>query len=137
MKKIAAFAATLFLAATAQAGCYTVLNAKGEIISQTSTPPVDMRYQLHQTVPYKYGEGARLVFGSADPSCGEPADLYDDSWRLKQAQAKAAKGKKRATKKRRTTRRARTAAAAPAAQAAPAAAPAQAAPAPAAPAASQ
>ena len=66
MKKTATFVATLLLAAGAQAACYTVMGPKGNIISQTSTPPVDMSYQLHQTVPYRYGQGATMVFGIAD-----------------------------------------------------------------------
>ena len=67
----------LLAAASAQAGCYTVLNAKGDIVSQTSTPPVDMARQLHQTVPQRYGPGADMVFGIADADCGPPAEPYE------------------------------------------------------------
>ena len=74
MKHTATFCATLLLAAGAQAACYTVMGPRGEIVSQTSTPPVDMAYQLHQTVPYKYGPGTTLVFGLADADCGPALD---------------------------------------------------------------
>ena len=67
----------LLAAAGAQAGCYTVLNAKGDIVSQTSTPPVDMARQLDQTVPQRYGAGADMVFGIADADCGPPAEPYE------------------------------------------------------------
>ena len=78
MKKTATFVATLLLAAGAQAACYTVMGPKGNITAQTSTPPVDMSYQLHQTVPYRYGQGATMVFGIADANCGPDADPYYD-----------------------------------------------------------
>ena len=76
-KLSAVLLATLF-AGGAQAACYTVMGPKGQILSQSATPPVDMSYQLHQTVPYKYGPGATLVFGIADPNCGPELDAYDD-----------------------------------------------------------
>lgn len=72
--KLSVAAAALLLAAGAQAACYTVLDAKGNIVSQTTTPPVDMSYQLHQTVPHRYGPGASMVFGIADDNCGFPAE---------------------------------------------------------------
>ncbi|MDO5693838.1 MAG: hypothetical protein Q4G70_15400 [Pseudomonadota bacterium] len=78
MKKSVTFVATLLLAAGAQAACYTVVGPKGQILSETSTPPVDMSYQLHQTIPHRYGQGATMVFGVADPNCGEAADPYYD-----------------------------------------------------------
>ncbi len=78
MKKTATLFSALLLAAGVQAACYTVMGPKGQIISETSTPPVDMSYQLHQTVPYKYGQGATMVFGLADANCGEAADPYYD-----------------------------------------------------------
>lgn len=78
MKKTAILVAALTLSVGAQASCYTVLGPKGEILSESRTPPVDMSYQLHQTVPYLYGEGASMVFGIADANCGEEVDLYYD-----------------------------------------------------------
>ena len=73
MKKPLTLIATLLLAAGAHAACYTVMGPKGQILSQSSTPPVDMSYQLHQTVPYRYGQGATMVFGIADANCGPDA----------------------------------------------------------------
>ena len=67
----------LLAAAGAQASCYTVLDGKGQIISQTSTPPVDMSLQLHQTVPERFGPGADMVFGVADENCGPPAEPFE------------------------------------------------------------
>ncbi len=78
MKKPLTLIATLLLAAGAHAACYTVMGPKGQILSQSSTPPVDMSYQLHQTVPYKYGPGATMVFGIAETNCGPAADPYYD-----------------------------------------------------------
>lgn len=78
MKKTATLVCALTLAAAAQAACYTVMGPRGQILSETSTPPVDMRYQLHQTVPYKYGRGASMVFGIADNNCGPEIDPYYD-----------------------------------------------------------
>ncbi|HMN20650.1 MAG TPA: hypothetical protein PKA16_04580 [Ottowia sp.] len=75
--KLSVAAATLLLAAGAQAACYTVMDAKGNIVSQTTTPPVDMSYQLHQTVPERYGPGASMVFGIADDNCGFPAEARE------------------------------------------------------------
>ena len=72
-------ATALFLlaAAGAQAACYTVLDSKGQIVSQTSTPPVDMSLQLHQSVPERFGTGADMVFGLADENCGPPAEPFE------------------------------------------------------------
>ena len=72
-------AAALLAAAGAQAACYTVLGPKGEILSESPNPPVDMSYQLHQTVPQRYGPGATMVFGIADGNCGAPVDAWYDS----------------------------------------------------------
>jgi hypothetical protein len=76
MKQSVTFVFALLAAAGAQAACYTVLGPKGEVLSESPNPPVDMAYQLHQTVPYKYGPGARMVFGLADGACGEWVDTY-------------------------------------------------------------
>ena len=78
MKKSVTFLATLVLAAGAHAACYTVLGPKGQVLQESSTPPVNMAYQLHQTVPYAYGQGATMVFGIADPRCGDDLDRYYD-----------------------------------------------------------
>ena len=79
MKKSVTFVIALLAAAGAQAACYTVLGPKGQVLLESPTPPVDMSYQLHQTVPYKYGPGATMVFGIADGNCGEAVDAYYDT----------------------------------------------------------
>ncbi|MCK9515008.1 MAG: hypothetical protein M0Q87_02950 [Ottowia sp.] len=68
--------AGVVLASTAQAACYTVMDTQGVVLSQTSTPPVDMSRPLHETVPVRYGRGAHMVFGVADAPCGPPADAW-------------------------------------------------------------
>ena len=71
-------AASLFSAGS-WASCYTVLGPKGEVLQESTNPPVDMSYPLHQTVPERFGEGAVLVFGIADGNCGAALDPYDDT----------------------------------------------------------
>lgn len=80
----------LLFGALAQAACYTVMDARGTVLSQTSTPPVDMSRPLHQTVPARYGKGAHMVFGVADETCGPPADQWFDTASA-QRQARPAK----------------------------------------------
>jgi len=94
MKKTLILLAGCLLGASAFASCYTVMDAKGNIVSQSPNPPVDMSPQLHKTVPNKYGQGATMTFGIADSDCGEKADTWDDDGTTKKAVA-AKKGKKR------------------------------------------
>ena len=94
MKKAIAIAAAALLTTAAHAGCYTVLDSKGNVILESSTPPVDMGYQLHQTVPYRYGTGSRLVFGAADEDCGEPYYAEIDEARPVLAGSSVKAGKK-------------------------------------------
>lgn len=133
MKHLPALAAALCLslgAAAAHADCYTVLNAKGKIISQSPNPPVDMSKPLHETVPAKFGAGATMVFGIADGNCGKE---LENTWGSAARDA-AIKGsgkkavKRKATRKRRATRKAAAPDAAAAAPAADTAAAAPAAP---------
>ena len=70
-------AAVLGAATGAQAACYTVLGPKGQILSESPNPPVDMSLQLHQTVPERFGPGADMVFGVADENCGPPAEPFE------------------------------------------------------------
>lgn len=122
MKNVLAFAAAALLTTAAHAGCYTVVDGKGNVVLESSTPPVDMQYQLHQTVPYRYGKNARLVFGSSDEDCGEAVDHTDGEGLKAQAKKNAADIKAREA--RDAERKAAMAAAAepaPAASAAPAA----------------
>ncbi|MCL1961335.1 MAG: hypothetical protein FWG56_06110 [Desulfovibrionaceae bacterium] len=76
MKFPVILAAALLAAAGAQAACYTVMGPKGETLSQSPNPPVDMAHPLHETVPFMYGGGSVMVFGIADSDCGNEADTY-------------------------------------------------------------
>ena len=106
MKKSVTFLATLVLAAGAHAACYTVLGPKGQVLQESSTPPVNMAYQLHQTVPYAYGQGATMVFGIADGRCGAELDRYYD---LKTAQVLHETPAKKARPAKKRTRAAKRA----------------------------
>ena len=48
--------------------CYTVYNRSNQVIYQSMDAPVDMRYQLHQTVPAVFPDG-HLVFSITDTNC--------------------------------------------------------------------
>ena len=136
MKNAIAFAAAALLTTAAHAGCYTVLDGKGTVMLESSTPPVDMQYQLHQTVPHRFGKGARLVFGPADDDCGDIVDYADGEGLKEQARQTVAAAKAReareaerkaammATMEAPAPAEAATAAAAPAAEEASAAEPA-------------
>lgn len=64
---------TLFMAAvlpvSALASCYTVYSAKGKSIFQSPDAPVDMRYELHDSVGRRFGTGATMVFTLANEYC--------------------------------------------------------------------
>ena len=53
--------------------CYTVYNPVNQVVYYGSTPPVDMRPQLHETVPYVF-PGGHMVFG-LDLNCSPTIDL--------------------------------------------------------------
>ena len=100
-------AAALLAAAGVQASCFTVYNARGHMVQRSAETPVNMAYQLHQTVPYAYGQGSTMVFGSADPDCGAALDPYYD---LKTAQVvydEPTKATRQAKGKRQHVRKAR------------------------------
>ena len=130
MKNVIAIAAAALLTTAAHAACYTVLDGKGNVILESSTPPVDMQYQLHQTVQHRYGKDARLVFGTTDEDCGEAVDHTDGAGLKAQAKKNAAELKAR--EEREAARRAAMAGEAPAVEPAASAASAAEAPAPAA-----
>ena len=48
--------------------CYTVYNRANQIIYHADAAPIDMRYQIHQTLPAVY-PGGHLVFSVSDHSC--------------------------------------------------------------------
>lgn len=48
--------------------CYTVYNRANQVIYQATAAPVDMRYQLHETLPAVF-PGGHMVFSITDTSC--------------------------------------------------------------------
>jgi hypothetical protein len=48
--------------------CYTVYNRANQVIYHAAAAPVDMRYQLHQTLPAVF-PGGHMVFAITDTSC--------------------------------------------------------------------
>lgn len=48
--------------------CYTVYNRANQVIYHAVAAPVDMRYQLHQTLPAVF-PGGHMVFSITDTSC--------------------------------------------------------------------
>ncbi len=98
---LAALAAGLALLASAgaQASCYTVRDAKGNIISESPNPPVDMSKQLHETVPVKYGPGATMSFGLAEANCGKEIDIDKDTYTPQTKRKKTVRRKKRARRR--------------------------------------
>ncbi|WP_395055324.1 hypothetical protein [Polaromonas sp.] len=48
--------------------CYTVYNRANQVIYHAAAAPVDMRYQLHQTLPAVFNDG-HMVFSITDTNC--------------------------------------------------------------------
>lgn len=48
--------------------CYTVYNPANQVIYHARQAPVDMRYQLHQTLPAVFNNG-HMVFSITDTNC--------------------------------------------------------------------
>lgn len=48
--------------------CYTVYNRANQVIYHAAAAPVDMRYQLHQTLPAVF-PGGHMVFSITDTAC--------------------------------------------------------------------
>ncbi|MDO9358615.1 MAG: hypothetical protein Q7T70_06485 [Polaromonas sp.] len=48
--------------------CYTVYNRANQVVYHASAAPVDMRYQLHQTLPAVF-PGGHMVFSITDTDC--------------------------------------------------------------------
>jgi len=93
MKKTLILLAGCLLGASAFASCYVVMDVKGNTVSESPNPPVDMSRWLSDTVPNKYGQGATMVFGIADADCGQPVDTWDNDGTGKKT-ATATKGKR-------------------------------------------
>jgi hypothetical protein len=56
------------LSASQALACYTVYNRSNQVVYHAAAAPVDMRYQLHQTLPAVY-PGGHLVFSVTDTGC--------------------------------------------------------------------
>jgi hypothetical protein len=64
-----ALATVVTAAASGQAlACYTVYNRANQVVYHAAQAPVDMRYQLHQTLPAVFPEG-HMVFSITDTNC--------------------------------------------------------------------
>lgn len=48
--------------------CYTVYNRANQVVYHALAAPVDMRYQLHQTLPAVF-PGGHMVFSITDTNC--------------------------------------------------------------------
>jgi hypothetical protein len=48
--------------------CYTVYDGTNRIVYNAQTPPVDMSYQIHQTLPRVFPGFSHMVFGN-EPDC--------------------------------------------------------------------
>lgn len=59
---------TVCLSQAASAACYVVYSPDKQIIYRDVEPPVDLSYQLHQTVP-QVVPGGTLVFTPDDDGC--------------------------------------------------------------------
>ncbi|RYX89890.1 MAG: hypothetical protein EOO28_31405 [Comamonadaceae bacterium] len=75
--KYAAMALTAtatMLAAPGAFACYTVYNQANQIVYNAQTPPVDMRYQIHEVLPRVF-PGGHMVFGN-EPDCPVVSRVY-------------------------------------------------------------
>lgn len=54
----------------AHAGCYSIYNGKGTLEYRSDEPQVDMSYQLHRTMPKKFGRNSSMVFESPTNTAG-------------------------------------------------------------------
>ena len=72
MKKFLQVAAFAICAVSlpASAACYTVLGAKNKVIYQSTSAPIDMSRQIHETLPGPF-PGANMVFSLRDTTCPE------------------------------------------------------------------
>lgn len=69
--RIATLAAVLgcgLWAAGAQAACYVVYDAQQQVVYRGQTPPVDLSFPLHETLP-ALATGATMVFSLDNDGC--------------------------------------------------------------------
>ena len=58
----------------ASAACYVVYGPAQQVVYRSTQPPVDLSYQLHQTVPV-LAPGATLVFSPDNHGCDVEVNL--------------------------------------------------------------
>ena len=58
----------------ASASCYVVYSASQQVVYRSTEPPVNLSYQLHQTVPV-LARGATLVFSPENYGCDTEVNL--------------------------------------------------------------
>ena len=63
MKLKLAVLCAMGLASVNAMACYTVYDRNNNMVYNSQTPPVDMRRQLHETVPIRF-PGSTMIFGS-------------------------------------------------------------------------
>ena len=71
MKLKLAVLCAMGLASVNAMACYTVYDRNNNMVYNSQTPPVDMRWQLHETVPIRF-PGSTMIFGP-DTDCAPPA----------------------------------------------------------------
>ena len=64
----AAVLAAAFFSQSAAAACYVVYGPDQDIVYRAPEPPVDMSYQIHQTLPL-VAPGSTLVFSPDNHNC--------------------------------------------------------------------
>ncbi len=64
----AAVLAAAFFSQSAAAACYVVYGPDQDIVYRAPEPPVDMSYQIHQTLPL-VAPGSTLVFSPDNYNC--------------------------------------------------------------------
>lgn len=67
----AALLVAAFFSQSAAAACYVVYGPDQDIVYRAPEPPVDMSYQIHQTLPL-VAPGATLVFSPDNHNCDLP-----------------------------------------------------------------
>lgn len=70
----------------ASAACYVVYGPSEQVIYRASEPPVNLSYQLHQTVPVLV-PGATLVFSLDNHGCESEVNLLAQSAGFRQPDA--------------------------------------------------
>lgn len=64
----------MLTAGPAQAACYTIYNAKNEVIYRDTVPPVDMSRAPSENLPDIAPKGSRLVFSPDASICTDRVD---------------------------------------------------------------